>query len=112
MCAPPLAVSDQDRRELVRLSRSGVVSQRVARQARARRRGFESGGLGWLATVAPGRGPARCLSAEREEAIVADTLHVAPPDGAVCWSTRALGARHGVGKDIIPRVWRDRGLRP
>ena len=138
MCAPPLAVSDQDRRELVRLSRSGVVPNRVARQARvlllaaegvaneetarrvgvapntvrAWRRGFESGGLGWLGTVAPGRGPERCLSADQEAAIVADTLHVEPPDGAVCWSTRALGARHGVGKDIIARVWRERGLLP
>ena len=123
---------------MVRLSRSGVVPNRVARQARvlllaaegvaneetarrvgvapntvrAWRRGFESGGLGWLGTVAPGRGPERCLSADQEAAIVADTLHVEPPDGAVCWSTRALGARHGVGKDIIARVWRERGLRP
>ena len=60
----------------------------------------------------PGRGPERSLTVEQEAAIVADTLHVEPPDGAVCWSTRALGARHGVGKDIVARVWRERGLRP
>ena len=43
---------------------------------------------------------------------MSDTLHAEPPDGAVCWSTRALGAVHGVGKDIVARLWRERGLRP
>ena len=43
---------------------------------------------------------------------MSDTLHAEPPDAAVCWSTRALGARHGVGKDIVARVLRERGLRP
>ena len=138
MCAPPLMVDDQDRRVLERLSRSVSEPLRVVRQARALlsaadgvaneetarrvgvapntvrawRRGFATGGLRWLGTVAPGRGPERSLTAEQEAAIVADTLHGEPPDGAVCWSTRALGARHGVGKDIVARVWRERGLRP
>ena len=138
MCAPPLEVDDQDLRELERLSRSVSEPLRVVRQARvllsaaegvandetarrvgvapdtvrAWRRGFAAGGLGWLGTVAPGRGPARLLSAEQEAAIVSDTLHAEPPDGAVCWSTRALGAVHGVGKDIVARLWRERGLRP
>ena len=138
MCAPPLVVDDQDRRVLERLSQSVSESLRVVRQARALlspadgvaneetarrvgvapntvrawRRGFAAGGLGWLGTVAPGRGPVRSLTVEQEAVIVADTLHVEPPDGAVCWSTRALGARHGVGKDIVARVWRERGLRP
>ena len=35
MCAPPLAVSDEDRRELERLSRSVSEPVRVVRQARA-----------------------------------------------------------------------------
>ncbi len=138
MCAPPLAVSDEDRRELERLSRSVSEPVRVVRQARvllgaarglpneetarrsgvapntvrAWRRGFAGGGLGWLGTTAPGRGPARSLSAEAEAAIVADTLRAPPPDGAACWSTRQMAARHGVGKDIVARVWRERGLRP
>lgn len=138
MCAPPLAVSEQERRELERLSRSVSEPVRVVRQARALlsaaagaaneetarrvgvapntvrawRRGFAAGGLGWLGTVAPGRGPARSLSAAQEAAIVSDTLHAPAPGGAACWSTRAMAARHGVGKDIVARVWRERGLRP
>ena len=43
---------------------------------------------------------------------MADTLTVAPPDGAVCWSTRQMAARHGVGKDFVAQTWRERGLRP
>ena len=138
MCAPPLAVSDEDRRELERLSRSVSEPVRVVRQARALllaaagtaneetarrvgvapntvrawRRGFAGGGLRWLGTTAPGRGPARSLSAAQEAEIVSDTLHAEPPGGAACWSTRAMAARHGVGKDIVARVWRERGLRP
>ncbi|MCY4494066.1 MAG: IS630 family transposase [Acidimicrobiaceae bacterium] len=138
MCAPPLAVCDEDRRELERLSRSVSEPVRVVRQARvlllaadglsneetarrggvapntvrAWRRGFAQGGLRWLGTTAPGRGPERSLTAAAEAAIVADTLTVEPPDGAVCWSTRQMAARHGVGKDIVARVWRERGLRP
>lgn len=138
MCAPPLAVSDEDRAELERLSRSVSEPVRVVRQARALllaaagtaneetarcvgvapntvrawRRGFAAGGLGWLGTVAPGRGPQRSLSAAREAEIVSDTLHAEPPGGAVCWSTREMAARHGVGKDIVARLWREHGLRP
>ena len=136
--AVALGVSVADREVLERWARSGCVSHRVARQARvllaagdgvsneevarrcgvapntvrAWRRGFEAGGLGWLGTVVGGRGPARSLSAARESAIVADTLFEEPPDGSACWSTRSMGERHGVGKDIVARVWRENGLRP
>lgn len=136
--AVALGVSDADREVLERWARSGCVSHRVARQARvllaacdglaneeiarrcgvapntvrAWRRGFEAGGLGWLGTVAGGRGPARSLGAARESAIVSDTLFEEPPDGSACWSTRSMGERHGVGKDIVARVWRENGLRP
>ena len=48
----------------------------------------------------------------QEAEIASDTLHAEPPGKAVCWSTRAMAARHGVGKDIVARVWRERGLRP
>ena len=43
---------------------------------------------------------------------MADTLREQPPDGSACWSTRAMADRWGVGKDIVARVWRERGLRP
>ena len=43
---------------------------------------------------------------------MADTLTVEPHDGSVCWSTRAMAQRHGVGKDYVAHVWRERNLRP
>ena len=45
-------------------------------------------------------------------AIVGDTVAAVPDDGSVCWSTRSMAARHGVGKDTVARIWRARGLRP
>lgn len=136
--AVALEVSVGDREVLERWARSGSVSARAARQARvllwaadgvaneetarrcgvapntvrAWRRGFEAGGLGWLGTVVGGRGPARSLGDGQVSAIVADTLLEEPPDGSACWSTRSMGERHGVGKDIVARVWREHGLRP
>ncbi len=138
MCAVALDLGESDRAVLERVAASGRSTVRAARQARvllwaaqglpneeiarrggvapntvrAWRRGFEAGGLGWLDTVAAGRGPERSVSAETEAAIVADTLTVEPPDGAACWSTRQMAARHGVGKDAVARTWREAGLRP
>ena len=62
--------------------------------------------------VTPGRGRPPVVTGEVEEAIVADTVSAAPDDGSVCWSTRAMAARHGVGKDTVARIWRRHGLRP
>ena len=138
LIASPLVLGEADRAVLERLSRSGCVPARVARQAfvllcaadglaneetarragvapntvRAWRRGFEEGGTGWLGQVAPGRGRKRSVPDETADAIVEDALAVEPPDGAVCWSTRQMAARHGVGKDTVARVWREAGLRP
>ncbi|MDE0065449.1 MAG: helix-turn-helix domain-containing protein [Acidimicrobiaceae bacterium] len=138
LAAVALEVSEGDRGVLERLARSGSVSARSSRQARvlllasdgvaneeiarrcgvapntvrAWRRGFDVGGVGWLGTAVGGRGPARSLDAGRVSAIVADTLFEEPPDGSACWSTRLMGERHGVGKDIVARVWREHGLRP
>ena len=76
-----------------------------------RDRFLESGPEG-VGAVAPGRGRKPGVSGAVVEAIVADTLHSAPEDGSACWSTRAMAARHGVGKDTVARIWRARGLRP
>ncbi len=76
-----------------------------------RDRFLESGPDG-VGAVAPGRGRKPGVAAAVVEAIVADTLTAAPGDGSACWSTRAMAARHGVGKDTVARIWRARGLRP
>ncbi|MDE0499219.1 MAG: IS630 family transposase [Acidimicrobiaceae bacterium] len=92
----------------------GVARELGAHQDTVRRwrDRFGEGGVAGLGTVAPGRGRKPSVPAEVTEAIVADTLAAEPPDGAACWSTRQMAARHGVGKDFVAGVWRERGLRP
>ena len=131
-------LSEADRWSLGRLARSASEPWRRVRPARAllaladggsvrgvaRRIGahqdtvrrwrdeFGSRGVDGLGVVAPGRGRKRVVPPEVTEAIVADTLCAEPPEGAACWSTREMAARHGVGKDFVAQVWRERGLRP
>ena len=78
---------------------------------RWRDRFLESGADG-IGRVAPGRGRRRVIGGDAVAAIVADTLYEAPEDGSVCWSTRSMAERHGVGKDTVARIWRARGLKP
>ncbi len=136
--ADGFVVSEKDRAGLERIARSGCEPWRRVRPARAllaladggsvrgvaREMGahqdtvrrwrdeFGSRGVAGLGVVAPGRGRKPVVPAEVVEAIVADTLTVEPPDGAVCWSTRQMAARHKVGKDFVAQIWRLRGLRP
>ena len=92
----------------------GVAREMGAHQDTVRRwrDEFPERGVDKLGVVAPGRGRARRITEDVEEAIVADTLTVEPPDGSVCWSTRAMAQRHGVGKDYVAHVWHERNLRP
>lgn len=73
---------------------------------------FIADGVGGIGVIAPGRGRKPEIAVATIEAIVADTLETVPDDGSVCWSTRSLAARHGVGKDTVARVWKARNLRP
>lgn len=138
MVAAALDVSEGDRVALVRMARSSVLPHRQVRQARglllaadgmaneaiAReldttpdtvrrwRHKYETGGIGAVGSIAPGRGRKPEISDEVVEAIVTDTLHSVPDDGSTAWTTRSLAARHGVGKDTVARIWRARRLRP
>jgi transposase len=79
--------------------------------ARWRDRFLETGVEG-IGVIAPGRGRKPAIGHDVIDAIVEDTLHSVPDDGSTCWSTRSLGARHGVGKDTVAKIWRARNLRP
>jgi transposase len=79
----------------------------------ARWRGrFLDGGVAGIGVIAPGRGRKPEIGQDVIDAIVDDTLHSVPDDGSTCWSTRSLGARHGVGKDTVAKIWKARNLRP
>jgi transposase len=73
---------------------------------------FVAGGVDALGVIGPGRGRKPSVTNDTIAAIVHDTLHTVPDDESTCWSTRTLGARHGVGKDIVAKVWQQRRLRP
>jgi len=138
MVAAALKVSDADRTALELMARSSVLPHRQVRQAqglllaadgvaneaiareldttpdtvRRWRRKFEDGGVAAVGTIAPGRGRKPEIGDEVVEAIVDDTLHSVPDDGSTTWTTRSMAARHGVGKDFVAKIWRDRRLRP
>ena len=136
--ALPLEMSVEHRGELEVMARSDSLPYRQVRQAsalvmaadgvangaiaravgvkadtvRAWRVRFAADGVAAVGRVRPGRGRKPEIPAEVVEAIVADTLGGRPAGGATHWSTRAMAARHGVGKDTVARLWRARELRP
>jgi transposase len=136
--AAPLSMTDEQRSTLDRLARSTSARHRTVQQAQAlllagegvanneiaRRVGvssnsvrkwrsrFEEKGLADFGLIAPGRGRKSWLEPGTVEAVVHDTLHANPDDGSTHWTTRAMAARHGVGKDTVARIWRDHNLRP
>ena len=131
-------MSGSDRSMLERLARSSSAPHRKVVQARALlaladgasvrstaavlgtypntvtrwRDRFVDSGVDGVGVIAPGRGRKPEIAAATIEAVIADTLHTIPDDGSTCWSTRTLGARHGVGKDTVQRIWKARKLRP
>lgn len=69
-------------------------------------------GVESVGVIAAGRGRKPSIDSDTIEAIVSDTLHSVPDDGATAWSCRTMAERHGVGKDTVQRVWRARNLKP
>jgi transposase len=76
------------------------------------RRDFVEHGIEWVGKVRPGRGPKPTISQERIEAMVHDTLHSKPDDGATQWSVRSMAKHSGLSKSTIQKVWSARGIRP
>src|SRR5215211_1792873 len=101
------------------LAADGVANEAIARECAARpdtvrrwRSKFEAGGVDAVGSIAPGRGRKPEIAQDVIDAIIEDTLHTVPDDGATAWSTRTMAERHGVGKDTVARVWKARQLRP
>ncbi len=87
-------------------SRMGTYPNTVTRW----RERFLSDGVEGIGVIRDGRGRKPGISAATIEAIVHDTLHTVPENGSVCWSTRSMAARYGIGKDTVARVWKARHL--
>jgi len=138
LAAPPLPVTDEQRGELGRMSRSSSLPHRTVLQARALllsadgvaiyevarrldvasnsvrswRRRFEAEGVDGVGRIAPGRGRRAWLPDGTVAAVVNDTLCEIPDDGSTHWTTRTMAERFGIGKDTVARIWRDHNLKP
>jgi transposase len=133
----PLALTDEQREVLERLSKSssaahrdvqcaqvlllaagGEASTRIAAQAgvspttvAAWRRRFAQEGLKAFSGVRPGRGRKPSISPEKVAEIVHATLH-SKPEGETHWSCRSMAKAQGVSPASVQRIWSARGLKP
>ena len=132
--APPIELTEEERKKLTQLAKSRTTSVRLARRAqmilraamgesneaiatalgvgrvqvgRWRER-YAQGGLAAIAQDRPRGGrPPRADAAE----IVRLTTQTTPK-GATHWSTRTLAAQVGVSDTTVLRIWRAHGLKP
>lgn len=138
LASPVLEVTDEDRSELVRMSRStslphrtvvqagallmaadGVANEEIARRSgvdsdavrRWRRRFTETGPTG-VGVIAKGRGRKPSLPEGTVAEVLRLTLHETAADGSTHWTTRSMAARVGIGKDSVARIWSDHNLKP
>jgi transposase len=136
--APPLEMSDEQRVELERLSRSPSTPHRSVvagvgvvggggwgGELRDRPAGWcvgelgagvaypvRGGGCGRVAVIAKGRGRRSWLAEGTVAEVVRVTMQERPADGSTHWTTRTLAQRVGVGKDTVARIWRNHELKP
>src|ERR1043166_270597 len=135
--APPLAVTDADRRQLVALSRQSSIPRGIllrvniilgAAEGRANhllarelsttmttvllwRKRYESEGLAGLFTDRPRSGRPKRISGDKEAAIVEATMKTTPQD-ATHWSVRAMAASQKVSPATVERIWKKHKLQP
>lgn len=131
-----LVVTDDERRELERLTKrvqvnrplafrarlvlasaDGALNSVVARRYRTTnttvgkwRRRFNASRLAGLYDE-PRVGAPRTISDEAVEAVIVQTLETKPP-GETHWSTRTMAAKAGMSHTMIGRIWRTFGLKP
>jgi transposase len=136
--APPLVITDEQRRDLEAIAGSPSQPHRAVRQAeglllaaegraneeigrrvgvsantvRAWRASFATRGVDGVGVVAKGRGAKPSLPEGTVAEVVRVTLNETPADTSTHWSTRTLARRMGVGKDSVARIWRDHELKP
>ena len=91
------------------IARSCGVTSDTVRRWRSR---FVQSGLAGVGLVAKGRGRRTTLPAATIAEVLRLTLHEQPGHGATAWSTRAMAARVGIGKDAVARIWAQHDLQP
>jgi transposase len=132
----PLTISDDEREELVRLTKRARVNRHVAFRARmvlACAEGYSNTEVGrrlrtsektvgaWRKRFVEGRvdalydeprvGAPRKFSDEAVEAVIVKTLETVPK-GRTHWSTRKMANSAGLSHSTVGRIWRTFGLKP
>ena len=135
--APCVKLSDEQRRELERLSRGRGVSVRLAERATIVLRAADgldnsqiakelgitrqkagrwrlrwlSGGVPGIEKDAPRPGRFPVIAASTKKRIVEMTLQNTPAD-ATHWSRASMAQAAGVSPSTVGRIWREHGLKP
>jgi transposase/biotin operon repressor len=136
--ARPLAVNDDQKRELEALVRSGNSSQKVALRCRllllahqgvanqliaqqlsvsrptilALRAAFSRDGLAAVTGIRKRKRGAKVLTPDLEQKILDTTLKTRPGDGGTHWSVRMLAKQLGISRTIVHRVWQRHDVQP
>lgn len=133
---PTLVITDDERRELERLTKRTRVNRALAFRARvvlacaepqpntvvAKRYHTTNATVGkWRRRFIADRvaglfdeprvGAPRTVQDDEVEAVIVRTLETTPP-GATHWSTRTMAAKTGLSHTMIGRIWRTFGLKP
>ena len=135
--APPLVVTDADRKQLVALSRQrsiprgtllrlnialgaadGHANHLLARDLSTTvttvllwRKRYETDGLAGLFTDRPRSGRPKRISDKKEDAIVEATIKTVPKN-ATLWSLRTMATNQKVSPATVLRIWRKHKLQP
>lgn len=136
--APPLIITDDERRALREIAESPSLPHRAVRQAqgllwaaegvaneeigrrvgvsantvRAWRQSLRTRGIDGVGRVAPGRGRGSWLPEGAAKKVIELTLNAKPDDGSTHWTTRSMAAKVGISNDSVARIWRQIGVKP
>ena len=136
--AAPLAVTEDQRRELELLVRNGNSSQKMALRCKilllahqgvantgiadqlkisrptvlALRAAFTKDGLAAVTGIRRRKRSPKVLTGELEQRILNTTLQTRPGDGSTHWSVRTLAAHLRVSRTIVHRVWQRHDVQP
>src|SRR5688572_3214549 len=136
--AAPLAVTEDQKRELEHLVRNGNSSQKIALRCKilllahqgvanvsiaeqlqisrptvlALRAAFAKDGLTAVIGIRRRKRSPKVLTGELEQRILNTTLQTRPGDGSTHWSVRTLAAHLRVSRTIVHRVWQRHDVQP
>jgi transposase len=135
--APPLPLTERERKELLQISKlrstpqsvalrvrivlsasEGIANKGLARQLSTTlptvllwRGRYQAEGLAGILEDRPRSGRPKEISAKQEAALIETTLH-STPKNATHWSVRSMAKTQGVSPATVQRIWKKHHLQP